>query len=387
MKQARISLLLLTMFLTMTAVGFCDKADAYIAQGNAKRAKGDLNGAIADYDRAIELRPNAKFYTQRGLALAAKGDLEAAIADYNRAVEIKPNFVPAYAYRGNAKRAKGDLAGADTDYNTTSEIAKSSIVLSDLAGHSTVPLPTDGEAVVYVYHQMPRRRPFEGFVLVNIYANRDFVGVMAADGASYARLEVPKGMITLTETGAGFNQFADFLPLGSSGPLCQYVDWEHLGEAQQVDLSRCEGELQDAEAKLDQILAAGNPIQEPLELRRLCNPDTQYGGETKGTYIELVDPGSVRYCIGRLRYGLSLLTGDNVVARTEIAVEAGKTYYIEWTLSDSKGFGHGSIGPVDEITGAKATAGLPNWSDCWTFQSYMPPCSTMDGVTKLNAIE
>jgi Flp pilus assembly protein TadD len=45
--------------------------------------------AIADYNRAIELKPDhASAYNYRGLAYSAKGDNDQAIADYNRAAEL-----------------------------------------------------------------------------------------------------------------------------------------------------------------------------------------------------------------------------------------------------------------------------------------------------------
>jgi lipoprotein NlpI len=91
---------------------------AYSNRGNAKQAKGDLDGAIADCDRAIELDPkDATAHKYRGVAKKAKGDLEGAIADYNRAIELDPKFAAAYFHRGIAKQAKGDLKGAIGDIN------------------------------------------------------------------------------------------------------------------------------------------------------------------------------------------------------------------------------------------------------------------------------
>ena len=52
----------------------------------AKRRKGDLKGAISDYDRTIEIDPKyAIAYLNRGNARDEKGDLEGAIADYTAA--------------------------------------------------------------------------------------------------------------------------------------------------------------------------------------------------------------------------------------------------------------------------------------------------------------
>ena len=93
-------------------------AIAYINRGNIKFAKGDLNGAMADYNHAIELNPkDSRAYNNRGLVEFRGGDLDGAIRQYNRAIELDPNYGLAYRNRGNAKRKKGDFNGAISDYN------------------------------------------------------------------------------------------------------------------------------------------------------------------------------------------------------------------------------------------------------------------------------
>ena len=59
---------------------------AYLGRGAAKQTKGDLDGAIADYDNAIQCNPNAEAaYRNRASVKKAKGDLEGAKADYAKA--------------------------------------------------------------------------------------------------------------------------------------------------------------------------------------------------------------------------------------------------------------------------------------------------------------
>ncbi len=100
-----------------------DFADAYNGRGVAKNAKGDLGGAIADYSKAIEIKPDFCFaYNNRGLAKKAKGDLDGAIADYSKAIEIKPDYEHAYGNRGDARQGKGDLEGAIADYTKIIEL-------------------------------------------------------------------------------------------------------------------------------------------------------------------------------------------------------------------------------------------------------------------------
>src|SRR6478609_8687094 len=63
------------------------EANGYNERGIAKGVKGDIDGAIADFTRAIELdAKNAKAYTNRGIAKEVKGDVEGAIADCTRAI-------------------------------------------------------------------------------------------------------------------------------------------------------------------------------------------------------------------------------------------------------------------------------------------------------------
>ena len=98
-------------------------AEAYINRGNAKSEKGDPDEAIVDLSRAIEINPKyAEAYINRGVAKGKKGDLDGEIADYSRAIEIDPEYAEAYSNRGLVKRIKGDLDGAVADYSSAIEI-------------------------------------------------------------------------------------------------------------------------------------------------------------------------------------------------------------------------------------------------------------------------
>jgi tetratricopeptide (TPR) repeat protein len=43
------------------------------------------------------------------------GDVNRAIEDYDKAIELNPNIALAYRHRALAKSAKGDVAGAQAD--------------------------------------------------------------------------------------------------------------------------------------------------------------------------------------------------------------------------------------------------------------------------------
>jgi tetratricopeptide (TPR) repeat protein len=93
------------------------KDDApYYNRAQAKRLKNDTAGAIADYTKAIELgSTNPAAYNNRGNARSETNDRDGAIADYTRAIKLKPDYARAYYNRAVAKKEKGDMAGAEAD--------------------------------------------------------------------------------------------------------------------------------------------------------------------------------------------------------------------------------------------------------------------------------
>ena len=93
-----------------------DDSAAYEHRGDAKAFKTDFDGAIADCTKAIELKPDDwAAYRSRGDAKASKHDYYGAIADFTRAIELNPNFGAAYYARYWARRVTGDRAGAEAD--------------------------------------------------------------------------------------------------------------------------------------------------------------------------------------------------------------------------------------------------------------------------------
>jgi len=100
-----------------------DNAFAYANRGAAKGAKGDLDGAIVDLTKAIELRPDyADAYICRGVYKGIKGDNDGGIADLTKALQLRPNNPLAYYDRGVAKKAKGDLDGANADFTKATQL-------------------------------------------------------------------------------------------------------------------------------------------------------------------------------------------------------------------------------------------------------------------------
>jgi tetratricopeptide (TPR) repeat protein len=100
------------------------KNDApYYNRAQAKRLKNDTVGAIADYTRAIELgSTNPAAYNNRGNARAENNDSDGAIADYTRAIELKPDYARAYYNRAVARKNKGDMTGAAADFKHAQQL-------------------------------------------------------------------------------------------------------------------------------------------------------------------------------------------------------------------------------------------------------------------------
>ena len=92
------------------------KANAYNERGNAYSLKEAYDRAIADFDKAIALNPQAAAaYRHRGLAYLAKRNHGHAIADFDKAIALNPQATAAYSDRGLAYLAKRNHGHAIAD--------------------------------------------------------------------------------------------------------------------------------------------------------------------------------------------------------------------------------------------------------------------------------
>jgi len=98
-------------------------ADAYYNRGSSKNDLKDYYGAVSDYTKAIEINPNyGEAYSNRGIGKNVLKDYYGAISDYTKAIEINPNFAKSYYNRGNTKYDLKDYNGAISDYTKAIEI-------------------------------------------------------------------------------------------------------------------------------------------------------------------------------------------------------------------------------------------------------------------------
>ena len=95
----------------------------YNNRGNIYFSKGQIDLAIEDYNKAVELKPNdAGLYYNRGLAYNKKGKVDLAIKDFDKAIELSPNNADVYNNRGDAYGAKGEFDKAFTDFRKAIEL-------------------------------------------------------------------------------------------------------------------------------------------------------------------------------------------------------------------------------------------------------------------------
>jgi tetratricopeptide (TPR) repeat protein len=77
------------------------------------QSKGDLDRALAEYDRAIGVNPKyAEALAGRGIALVLKGRAGEAMSDFDRALEVDPRNGVAFAGRALAMLASGQAERA-----------------------------------------------------------------------------------------------------------------------------------------------------------------------------------------------------------------------------------------------------------------------------------
>lgn len=94
-----------------------DNAMVVFRRAYFRSAAGDLAGSLADYDRLIELSPNyAEGYTGRGIVYQRLDRHDEAIADFERAMTLRPDFEP--EPKNNLAYARA-LAGKDLEQGLT----------------------------------------------------------------------------------------------------------------------------------------------------------------------------------------------------------------------------------------------------------------------------
>ena len=90
-------------------------AEAYVGLGEARAAKGDVDGAVAAYQKAVEHNPlNPKVHVSLGkIYYAEKGLYYESVTAYKKAIDLDPDVPRRADGAGRGVRGQGALPGGD----------------------------------------------------------------------------------------------------------------------------------------------------------------------------------------------------------------------------------------------------------------------------------
>jgi tetratricopeptide (TPR) repeat protein len=76
--------------------------EAYVNRGNIMRGNQKNADALNDYNKALAVNPNfSKAYFNRGILYMNEQRFEESLADFSKAIELNPGYYKAYSNRGN----------------------------------------------------------------------------------------------------------------------------------------------------------------------------------------------------------------------------------------------------------------------------------------------
>ncbi len=90
-----------------------------------KHTNTDFAGAVAEYGKAIQLKPDfAEAFNERAISRWELGDEHGAIADLDEAIRIDPHNARAFVDRGYFREALGDVEGSEADFQRADELSE-----------------------------------------------------------------------------------------------------------------------------------------------------------------------------------------------------------------------------------------------------------------------
>lgn len=102
----------------------------YANRGDAWRLTGNLERALQDQNRAIELYAGgpgvALGLTLRGETLRYMGDYDSALSNFNQAIRFESDFAPAYTGLGLTFERMGDFERAKSEFRTALSVSENS---------------------------------------------------------------------------------------------------------------------------------------------------------------------------------------------------------------------------------------------------------------------
>ena len=101
-----------------------NRAGTFVNRGVLRMRDGNYDGALKDYESAIELVPDlGAAYLNQGAAYIYIRDFDSAFASLNRAIELdSADLFAAYYNRAIAREQTGDVTGAYYDFQKSLEL-------------------------------------------------------------------------------------------------------------------------------------------------------------------------------------------------------------------------------------------------------------------------
>jgi tetratricopeptide (TPR) repeat protein len=107
---------------------------AYYARGLVFGDLGNYKAAVAEYTKAIGIEPDYPYFTNRAHAYQQLKDFRAAVADYTEAVRLKPEDSGSYFRRGNLYADMGERDAAIGDFRKAADTAADEITRTAYRG-------------------------------------------------------------------------------------------------------------------------------------------------------------------------------------------------------------------------------------------------------------
>jgi protein O-mannosyl-transferase len=100
-----------------------DFKEARVNLGGALASRGQIDAAIGHYQKVLEINPrNAESHYNLGVVLAGRGETDAAIAHFRKALEIRPDYAEAHTNLGVVLAGRGETDAAIAHFQKALEI-------------------------------------------------------------------------------------------------------------------------------------------------------------------------------------------------------------------------------------------------------------------------
>lgn len=130
---------ILLSFASAAVAGLPDDSsnNKYVKRGNSRLERADYDGALADFDKAIEENPTlSEVYRLRGFVHQQLKKFDLAMADYARAIELNPQSVDALLTRAKMFYQSANYTAAIEDFDRATKVDPESVTAWNWLGAS-----------------------------------------------------------------------------------------------------------------------------------------------------------------------------------------------------------------------------------------------------------